>query len=160
MSFKKFILATVAAAATLGAGSALAQDKTVGQILAGQSRFATLVAAATAAGLLDTLNGSDAITVLAPTDEAFARLPAGTVEELLRPENKAQLEQLLKRHVVAGNLSSDQLKRQRELTSVGGDALPVRLVNGRLRVAQARVVGSELTASNGGVLTLDAVLTQ
>lgn len=159
MQFKKVIVALTLT--TLGAAAlATAQDKRVGDIIHTDARYSTFAKALDAAGLDSLLAGSDAVTVLAPTDEAFAKLPAGTVDNLLKPENKAELEALIKRHLVSGRLDQYTLKREREIDTVGGDKLAVKLVAGNLRIADARVFGRQTLAVNGTVQPLDAVLTK
>jgi uncharacterized surface protein with fasciclin (FAS1) repeats len=154
-------LALTAALAFIAVGGGAvveAQDKRVGQVISADPKLSTLNKAIEAAGLAESLSGGQALTVLAPTDEAFAKLPAGTVEDLLKPENKDKLAALLKRHIVVGRLTQDDIKKERDLTSVGGDKLPVKLVNGRLRVADARVLGKEVVATNGVVQTVEEVI--
>lgn len=159
MQFQKIIVAlTLTALGTIA--TATAQDKRVGDIIHTDARYSTFAKAIDAAGLESLLAGSDAVTVLAPTDEAFAKLPAGTVDHLLKPENKAELETLLKRHLVAGSLDQYALKREREIDTVGGDKLTVKLIAGSLRIADARVFGRQSLAVNGTVQPLDAVLTK
>jgi len=155
----RFALVVLAALATLGANShAGADERRVGDLIQGDARFTTFAQAIDAAGLQDLVRGTDPITVFAPTNEAFAKLPAGTLEQLLAPENRTELAALLKRHVVAGNLDQYALKRQREVATVDGDTLAVNLVGGKLRVAEARVSGRQAVASNGTVQPIDAVL--
>ncbi|MGE0583480.1 MAG: fasciclin domain-containing protein [Steroidobacteraceae bacterium] len=159
MPIQKFIAAlalTVLGAAT----AATAQDKQVGDIIHNDARFSTFAKAIDAAGLQGLLAGGNAVTVLAPTDDAFAKLPAGELENLLKPEHKADLEALLKRHLVTGSLTQYDLKRQRELATVGGEKLNVKLIGGSLRVADARVLGKQGVAANGTVQPLDAVITK
>ncbi len=121
-------------------------------------QFNTLVAAIEAAGLTSTLAGTGPFTVFAPTDEAFAKLPAGTVEDLLKPENKDKLVKVLTYHVVAGKaLSEDELKRTRNADTVAGAEVRTALVRGRLRVNEARVT-ADVQASNGVIHVIDRVL--
>ncbi|MBX3696038.1 MAG: fasciclin domain-containing protein [Steroidobacteraceae bacterium] len=143
------------AAATSYAG---ADGKRVGDVIHSDARYTTFAKAIDAAGLKDLLTGSDAVTVLAPTDAAFAKLPAGTLERLLQPENKAELEALLKRHVVAESLDQYSLKRQREVTTLGGESLEVKLTAGAIRIADAKIAGRQTLATNGAVQPLDAVI--
>ena len=116
-------LAAAAAIAVSGfamSAQAFAADVVDTAIAAGN--FKTLVAAVQAAGLVDTLKGAGPFTVFAPTDEAFAKLPAGTVDDLLKPENKDKLVKLLTHHVVPGKaLETEDMKRSRGATTVGGD---------------------------------------
>lgn len=159
MQIRKFMTAlamTALAITTVGT----AQDKRVGDIIHTDARFSTFAKAIDAAGLENLLAGGNAVTVLAPTNEAFAKLPPGKLDSLLKPENKSELEALLKRHLVAGSLDQYALKRERQLDTVGGEKLAVKLVGGSLRVADARVMGRQGVAVNGTVQPLDAVITK
>ena len=120
--------------------------------------FNTLVAAVQAAGLVDTLKGDGPFTVFAPTDEAFAALPEGTVESLLKPENKDQLVSILTYHVVPAKVMSGDIagKRAKVLT-VQGDRLSVNAKNG-VKVNDAKVVQADIEASNGVIHVVDAVI--
>ncbi|WP_170480337.1 fasciclin domain-containing protein [Ruegeria arenilitoris] len=120
--------------------------------------FNTLVAAVQAAGLVDTLKGDGPFTVFAPTDEAFAALPEGTVESLLLPENKDQLVSILTYHVVPAKVMSGDIagKRAKVLT-VQGDRLSVNAKNG-VKVNDAKVVQADIEASNGVIHVVDAVI--
>ncbi|WP_244328025.1 fasciclin domain-containing protein [Roseibium sp. RKSG952] len=120
--------------------------------------FNTLVAAVQAADLVDTLKGKGPYTVFAPTDEAFAALPEGTVETLLLPENKDQLVAILTYHVVPAKVMSGDIagKRAKVLT-VQGDRLSVNAKNG-VKVNKAEVVQADIEASNGVIHVIDAVL--
>ncbi|WP_424833769.1 fasciclin domain-containing protein [Ruegeria sp.] len=120
--------------------------------------FNTLVAAVQAAGLVDTLKGDGPFTVFAPTDEAFAALPEGTVESLLLPENKDQLVSILTYHVVPAKVMSGDIagKRAKVLT-VQGDRLSVNAKNG-VKVNGAEVVQADIEASNGVIHVIDAVI--
>lgn len=120
--------------------------------------FSTLVAAVQAAGLVDTLKGKGPYTVFAPTDEAFAALPEGTVETLLLPENKDQLVEILTYHVVPAKVMSGDIagKRAKVLT-VQGDRLSVNARNG-VKVNDAKVVQADIEASNGVIHVVDAVI--
>lgn len=160
MSFRK-VLAALAILATLASATyAGADDKRVGDVIHSDARFSTFARAVDAAGLKDLLTGDAAVTVLAPTDEAFAKLPAGTLDRLLQPENKAELEALLKRHLVSANLDQYALKRQRELDTLGGETLDVKLTAGTIRIADAKVSGRQALATNGAVQPLDKVITR
>jgi len=120
--------------------------------------FKTLAAALGAADLVGVLQGAGPFTVLAPTDEAFAKLPAGTVESLLKPENKAKLQAILKYHVVAGRVSAKQVAGLDTAKTVAGPEVKISLVDGQLRVNQARVVKTDIGAANGIIHVLDQVL--
>ncbi|MCU9848261.1 fasciclin domain-containing protein [Defluviimonas sp. WL0024] len=120
--------------------------------------FSTLVAAIKAAGLEETLRGDGPFTVFAPTNAAFAALPVGTVDDLLKPENKDQLVSVLTYHVVPGTVTSDRLAGQRlDVATVQGGALRIDGRDG-VRVNDANVTGADVMASNGVVHVIDAVL--
>jgi uncharacterized surface protein with fasciclin (FAS1) repeats len=121
-------------------------------------QFTTLAAALSAAGLVETLKGSGPFTVFAPTDEAFAKLPAGTVEDLLKPENKAKLQRILKAHVVAGKVSAAAVMKMTSAKAVSGDTLAIAAKNGAVMVDNARVVKTDIAASNGVIHVIDAVI--
>lgn len=120
--------------------------------------FKTLLAAAQAAGLMDVLAGDKPLTVFAPTDDAFAALPKGTIDSLLKPENKEKLAGILKFHVVAGRVYSDELLSGREVTSLQGGKLSVKEKDGRPRVLNAGLIKTDIEASNGVVHVIDRVL--
>jgi transforming growth factor-beta-induced protein len=120
--------------------------------------FKTLVAAVEAAGLVGTLKGEGPFTVFAPTDEAFARLPAGTVEELLKPENRARLVAILTYHVVPGRVMAADVVQLDAATTVQGQALSIAVGGGTVRVDEARVVRTDIEASNGVIHVIDTVL--
>ena len=153
-------LATACAVAT--ASPALAQGAARGDIVetavaAGQ--FKTLAAALTAAGLVDTLKGPGPFTVFAPTDAAFAKLPAGTIDTLLKPENKAQLVSVLTYHVVPGKVASSALAgKVTDARTVQGGTVKVDGAKGGVTVNGARVVGADVAASNGVIHVVDTVL--
>ena len=120
--------------------------------------FKTLVAAVTAAGLVDTLKGTGPFTVFAPSDDAFAALPAGTVEDLVKPENKDKLTAILTLHVVSGKvMSSDLAGKTATPASVNGEALHVDGTNG-VTVNGAKVVTADIECTNGVIHVIDAVL--
>lgn len=119
--------------------------------------FSTLLTAATAAGLADVLQGEGPFTVFAPTDAAFAKLPAGTVENLLKPENKDQLVKVLKFHVVAGRVYAEQAEKAMKATTLAN--LPLTFSKGKsLAVNGAKIVRADLDASNGVIHVVDSVL--
>ncbi len=126
-------------------------------VSAGQ--FKTLAAALEAAGLVDALKGAGPFTVFAPTDEAFAKLPAGTVESLLRPENKEKLKSILLYHVVSGNVPASAVVKLngRSVKTLQGSSVKVRTKHG-VRVGNARVVQTDVMASNGIIHVIDTVL--
>tara|TARA_R110002072_G_scaffold6432_2_gene37805 strand:+ start:4950 stop:5441 length:492 start_codon:yes stop_codon:yes gene_type:complete len=144
----------IIAGCTTGAGT----GRDIVDVASSNDDFSTLVAAVSAAGLVDTLKGDGPFTVFAPTNAAFAALPAGTVENLLKPENKDQLVSILTRHVVAGNYPASSLAGKRgTLTSVQGGGLHVNGTNG-VKVENANVVTADVLASNGVIHAIDTVM--
>ena len=150
---KKWIASTALLAAALGAQ---AKDIVDTAVAAGQ--FKTLAAALKAAGLVETLKGAGPFTVFAPTDEAFAKLPKGTVEELLKPENKAKLTAILTYHVVAGKVMAADVVKVKEAKTVQGGAIKVNAMGGKVMVDAAHVVKADIAASNGVIHVIDTVL--
>lgn len=128
-------------------------------VAVGAGSFNTLAAALTAAGLVDTLKGAGPFTVFAPTDAAFAKLPAGTVENLLKPENRAQLVSILTYHVVPGDIrAASLLGKVTPATTVQGRQVTVNGQGGRVRVNGVNVVSADVLASNGVIHVIDTVL--
>ncbi len=120
--------------------------------------FNTLVAAVQAGGLVDTLKSEGPFTVFAPTDEAFAKLPAGTVEMLLKPENKDKLVAVLTYHVVAGKVTAADVVKLDSATTVQGQAVTVKASGGNVMINDAKVVIADVAASNGVIHVIDTVL--
>ena len=120
--------------------------------------FNTLAAALKAAGLVETLKGPGPFTVFAPTDEAFAKLPAGTLESLLKPENKAKLAGILTYHVVAGKVMAADVVKLTSAKTVNGQSVKVAVEGGKVRVNGANVVKTDIAASNGVIHVIDSVL--
>jgi uncharacterized surface protein with fasciclin (FAS1) repeats len=131
--------------------------KTIVETAAANPDLSTLVAAVKAAGLVDTLSGKGPFTVFAPTNEAFAALPPGTVENLLKPENKDQLVKILTYHVVSGAVTSSDLKAG-PVTTVEGQPVTVAINGKTVMVNNATVVKADVTTSNGVVHVIDKVL--
>lgn len=124
------------------------------------ANFNTLVAAVKAADLVDTLKGSGPFTVFAPTDEAFAKLPKGTLEELLKPENKEKLKAILTYHVVPGKvMAADALKLDgKEVTTVQGSPFAIKVTGGAVMIGNAKVQKADIETSNGVIHVIDTVL--
>ncbi len=120
--------------------------------------FKTLAAALQAAGLVDTLKGKGPFTVFAPTDEAFAKLPAGTVEDLLKPENKVKLVAILTYHVVPGKVLADQVTKMNSAKTVNGESLTISVNDGTVMVDNAKVVKTDILCSNGVIHVIDSVV--
>jgi uncharacterized surface protein with fasciclin (FAS1) repeats len=140
----------------LGAATAKAADIVDTAVSAGQ--FNTLVAAVKAAGLVDTLKGDGPFTVFAPTDEAFAKLPAGTVDDLLKPENKEQLVAVLTYHVVPGKIMSGDIAGKTAMVkTVQGSKLSIDATDG-VQVDNATVTNADIEASNGVIHVIDTVV--
>jgi uncharacterized surface protein with fasciclin (FAS1) repeats len=125
-------------------------------VAAGQ--FKTLAAALGAAGLVDTVKGTGPFTVFAPTDAAFAKLPAGTVENLLKPENKDQLTAILTYHVVPGKVMAADVVKLKEAKTVNGKMLHVKANGPRLIINDAKVTSPDIVASNGVIHVIDTVI--
>lgn len=120
--------------------------------------FGTLVAAVQAGGLVETLKSEGPFTVFAPTDEAFAKLPAGTVEMLLKPENKDKLVAVLTYHVVAGKVTAADVVKLDSANTVQGQAVTVKSNYGNVMINDAKVVMADVKASNGVIHVIDKVL--
>jgi len=131
---------------------------TVVDIAVGSADHSTLVAAVKAAGLVETLSGAGPFTVFAPTNAAFDKLPAGTLDNLLKPESKATLTGILTYHVVAGSLKAADLKDGQKLKTVNGAELTVAIKDGKVTINGANVTAADLTAGNGLVHVIDAVV--
>ena len=125
-------------------------------VSAGQ--FNTIAAALTAAGLVETLKSPGPFTVFAPTDEAFAKLPAGTVEDLLKPENKDKLVAILTYHVVPGEVGSAEVVKLTEAKTVNGEMVDIKVVDSKVMIDNATVIKPDVKAKNGVVHVIDTVL--
>jgi uncharacterized surface protein with fasciclin (FAS1) repeats len=153
---------SVGAAAMLGiaveAASGADADMDLVDTAVAAGNFQTLAAALTAADLVKTLKGDGPFTVFAPTDEAFAKLPAGTVENLLKPENIDQLTAILTHHVVPGAVTAEQVVRLDEARTVGGQSIRISTAGGSVVVDGAKVVATDIMASNGVIHVIDSVI--
>jgi uncharacterized surface protein with fasciclin (FAS1) repeats len=167
---KKILLAFTVLSTIFIANNSFAQQKDVVDVAVGSSAHTTLVAAVKAAGLVETLKGKGPFTVFAPTNDAFAKLPAGTVESLLKPENKAALAGILTYHVVAGKLDAKAVgaaikagKGKAEVKTVNGQVLTASVEKGKVKLTDAKgnsafVTAADLSGSNGVIHVIDAVL--
>jgi uncharacterized surface protein with fasciclin (FAS1) repeats len=161
------LAAAVTLTPTLFAGECSASKDTVAAtctaskdlvaVAAGADNFKTLVAAVKAAGLVETLQGKGPFTVFAPTDEAFAKLPAGTVEDLLKPENKAKLVAILSYHVVPGKVLAADVKTS-EAKTVQGQSVKLVVSDTGVTVDGAKVVKTDVMAENGVIHVIDTVI--
>jgi uncharacterized surface protein with fasciclin (FAS1) repeats len=150
-------LVTLALLASVAiAGGAPKKDIVATAVAAGS--FNTLAAALEAADLVGTLQGPGPFTVFAPTDAAFAKLPAGTVESLLEPENKAKLQAILTYHVVAGSVGSSDVVKLKSAKTVNGQSVSIDASSGKVRVDGATVVQADIKASNGVIHVIDSVI--
>ena len=133
---------------------------TIVEVAAGNKSFGTLVAAVKAAGLVETLSGKGPFTVFAPTDEAFAKLPKGTVEDLLKPENKAKLTSILTYHVLAGKvMAADAIKLDGKMAAtVNKQEIAIKVKDGKVMINDATVIIADVAASNGVIHAIDTVL--
>ena len=135
-----------------------AQQKDVVDTAVGAGDFTTLVTAIKAAGLVETLKGKGPFTVFAPTDEAFAKLPAGTVENLLKPENKQKLASILTYHVVPGKVMASEVVKLADAKTVNGQSLTITVEGEMVMVDSAKVVKTDIECSNGVIHVIDAVV--
>jgi len=158
----KLIKSTAVAVAVAGmvlvGASAFAQEKDIVDTAVAAGSFTTLATALQAAGLVETLKGAGPFTVFAPTDAAFAKLPAGTLADLLKPENKAKLQAILTYHVVPGKVMASQVTKMKSAKTVNGESLKITVNGGTVMVGNAKVVKTDIEASNGVIHVIDTVL--
>ena len=152
----------LAAIATSFASEGKAKRKKMGKDIVDTAvaagNFKTLATALKAADLVETLKGKGPFTVFAPTDEAFAKLPKGTVEDLLKPENKKKLAGILTYHVVAGKVMAADVVKLTEATTVQGSKVSIKVSDGKVTVDAANVVKTDIGCSNGVIHVIDAVI--
>lgn len=141
-----------------GSSSAHAASKDIVDTAVAAGQFKTLAAALNAAGLVDTLKGPGPFTVFAPTDAAFAKLPAGTVDTLLKPESKAKLTAILTYHVIAGKVMAADVVKLEEAKTVNGAMVAVKVDGGNVMINNAKVTTTDIAASNGVIHVTDTVL--
>jgi len=159
---KTFAFATVAAVvltvAASGTTAVRAETRDVVDTAIAAGSFKTLAKALDAAGLVTTLKGGGPFTVFAPTDEAFAKLPEGTLETLLKPENKEKLRRILTYHVVAGKVMASDVVKLQSARAVSGDTIAVKVEDGMVHVDNATVTSADVLASNGVIHVIDSVI--
>jgi uncharacterized surface protein with fasciclin (FAS1) repeats len=160
---KSFLgLVVVALTSSIAVSSAYAGcgtcDKSIVEVAVGSKDFTTLVAAVKAAGLVETLSGKGPFTVFAPTDAAFAKLPKGTVEELVKPENKSKLVGILTYHVVPGKVMAKDVVKLTEAKTVQGSKAKITVKDGTVLVDKAKVVKTDIPCKNGVIHVIDAVI--
>ena len=150
---------SLALVAMLAAGPARAQQpKDIVDTAVAAGSFTTLAKALTAADLVGTLKGAGPFTVFAPTDAAFAKLPAGQLDTLLKPENKDKLRRILTYHVVAGQVRAAEVVKLPSAKAVSGDTITVKASGGKVQVDGANVTSTDIQASNGVIHVIDAVI--
>ncbi len=149
------ILSVLASAMPAAAGSG---NKDIVETAVAAGSFNTLAAALQAVGLAETLKGKGPFTVFAPTDEAFAKLPAGTVDSLLKPENKEKLKAILLYHVVSGEVTAAQVVKLTAAKTINGQNVQIMVRDGNVMVNDASVVKADVMASNGVIHVIDTVL--
>lgn len=153
--------AVMALVATFSVGTSVraqAPSKDIVDTAVAAGSFKTLAAALQAAGLVGTLKGAGPFTVFAPTDAAFAQLPAGTVEDLLKPENKARLVAILTYHVVPGNVMAAQAATLSSAKTVNGAMLAIHAMGGKVMIDNATVTTADIAATNGVIHVIDTVM--
>ena len=136
----------------------LPSDKDIVDTAAGAGKFGTLIAAAKAAGLVDTLKSKGPLTVFAPTDAAFAKLPEGTVQTLLKPENKAKLQAILTYHVVSGRVYAEDVVKLSHAKTANGQSVDIKVSDKGVMVDGAKVVATDIDTSNGVIHVIDSVI--
>jgi len=155
---KRFI-ATMTAVLTLAVAPSMASaEKNIVETAVGAGQFNTLVAAVKAAGLAEALSSPGPFTVFAPTDEAFKKLPAGTIDTLLKPENKEKLVSILKYHVVSGKVPASKVVGLDSATTLEGSDVKIKVNGGTVMVGKAKVVKTDIETSNGIIHVIDTVL--
>ena len=160
---KSLVNRSIAAAAVLTLGIVTAQagkapQKDIVDTAVAAGSFNTLATALTAAGLVDTLKGAGPFTVFAPTDAAFAKLPAGTVEDLLKPENKAKLVSILTYHVLPQDVSRGKLDKMISAKTVQGQSVKISKKDGKMMVDNADIAKGDVKASNGVIYVINSVI--
>ncbi|HUW73876.1 MAG TPA: fasciclin domain-containing protein [Methyloceanibacter sp.] len=159
MKIKTLMIAAVALMTlSIGGMSARAAEKDIVDTAVAAGQFKTLASALQAAGLVDTLKGDGPFTVFAPTDEAFAKLPKGTVENLLKPENKDQLVSILTYHVVPGKVQAADVVKMDEAKTVNGEMVDIEVKGDTAMVNDAKVTKTDIAASNGVIHVIDTVI--
>lgn len=156
---RTFIAAVATASAlVLSACATMTSEPDIVDIAAGNENFSTLVAAVSSAGLVDTLKSDGPFTVFAPNNAAFANLPAGTVESLLKPENLESLQNILTYHVVAGQVMAADVVNLKRATTVNGKDVHIRVKDGTVYVNKSKVIATDIVGSNGVIHVIDNVL--
>ena len=159
MNFRILTVGLIAVALSMTAvASRAAETKDIVDTAVAAGSFKTLAAALKAADLIDTLKGAGPFTVLAPTDEAFAKLPAGTVDDLLKPQNKAKLVKILTYHVIPGKAMAADVVKLTSAKTVQGSDVKIMVNDGKVMVDGANVVKTDIECANGVIHVIDTVL--
>lgn len=156
--FRQRAIGVVAAVLLASAAHAQPATKDIVETAVAAGSFKTLAKALHAADLVDTLKEKGPFTVFAPTDEAFAKLPPATLADLLKPENKAQLRRILTYHVVAGRVTAAEVLKLKSAKAVSGDTIDIKATGGSVMVDEARVMKTDINASNGVIHVIDSVI--
>jgi uncharacterized surface protein with fasciclin (FAS1) repeats len=155
---RQIAVGVVAAAMVASVAQAQYANKDIVDTAVAAGSFKTLAKALQAADLVGTLKEKGPFTVFAPTDEAFAKLPQATLDDLLKPENKAKLRRILTYHVVAGRVTAADVLNLKSTKAVSGDTIEIEATGGRVMVGQARVTKTDINASNGVIHVIDSVI--
>ena len=155
---RKLLLSLIVVTLVVPAFAADKGSKDIVDTAVAAGQFNTLAKALQAAGLVETLKGKGPFTVFAPTDDAFAKLPAGTLDDLLKPENKEKLKSILLYHVVSGKVTAAQVKKMKSAKTVNGQEVTIMVHDGNVMVNDAKVVKADVMASNGVIHVIDSVL--
>ena len=155
---KARVLAAMLVIGTVAMAASNTSDKDIVDTAVAAGSFQTLAKALQAADLVNTLKGPGPFTVFAPTDEAFAKLPAGTLDDLLKPENRDKLRAILTYHVVPGKVSSANVVKLSSIKTVNGQDVKIKAMDGGIMVNTARVVKADIPASNGVIHVIDTVI--
>jgi uncharacterized surface protein with fasciclin (FAS1) repeats len=148
----------IGAAMVVAVGQAQSANKDIVDTAVAAGSFTTLAKALQAADLVDTLKGKGPVTVFAPTDAAFAKLPPATLEDLLKPANKAKLRRILTYHVVPGRVTAGDVVKLTSAKAVSGDTIAIKANGGNVMVDGAQVVKTDIDASNGVIHVIDSVI--
>ena len=156
--FRQSAIGIVAIAMVASAVHAQSANKDIVDTAVAAGSFNTLAKALQAADLVGTLKGKGPFTVFAPTDEAFAKLPQATLDDLLKPENKAKLRRILTYHVVPGRVTAADAMKLTTAKAVSGDTIDIKATGGSVMVDNARVMKTDINASNGVIHVIDSVI--
>ncbi len=158
MRTKGIVLLLVALFFTATFAMAMGNKKDIVDTAMDAGSFETLTAALSAADLVDTLKGEGPFTVFAPTDEAFEKLPPGTLEDLLKPENKSKLQSILTYHVVPGKVMASEVVSMEGAKTVNGEELMIKAADGKVMVGDAQITQTDIDCSNGVIHVIDTVV--